>query len=166
MKLPVKPVRLPKDLMGQENGKLDPKLLADIDGGKLHHNAAKCWKAMVAAAKKDGVQLKPTSAADCYRTFAIQEKTFFARYDNTKRDTRHEKYQGKDWWLKPGKAGCAVPGTSNHGWGLAIDVAAVNADKLGWLLKNTARFGFYWEAQSEPWHIRFVGGDFIPSAAR
>jgi LAS superfamily LD-carboxypeptidase LdcB len=164
--LPIKPVVLPADLKNQKNGQLDPKLLVDIPGGKAHHLAAKAWLAMVAEAKKAGLELKPTSPADAYRTLAIQEKTFLKRYDNTKRDTRHEKYQGKDWWLKPKVAGAAVPGTSNHGWGLAVDVASMNSAKLTWLLANVDKFGFSWEAQSENWHIRYVAGDKIPAAVK
>lgn len=166
MKLPIKTVLLPKDLYGQSNGVVDPKLLAAVAGGKLHHLAAKAWTVMVAEAGKAGVALKPTSPADTYRPLAVQEKAFLARYDNTKRDTRHEKWKGKDWWLKPKMAGVAVPGTSNHGWGLAVDVAGVNEQRLKWLLANAARFGFSWEAQSEPWHVRYVAGDRTPAAVK
>ena len=166
MKLPIKPVLLPKDLYGQSNGQVDPKLLSAITGGKLHHLAAKAWTAMVAEAAKAGVVLKPTSPVDTYRPLSIQEKAFLARYDNTKRDTRHEKWKGKDWWLKPKMAGVAVPGTSNHGWGLAVDVAGMNDQRLKWLLANAARFGFSWESQSEPWHLRYVVGDRVPPAVK
>ena len=159
MKLPVTKVVMPADLKTQKNGQVDAELLRAIPGGKLYYKAAVAWLALREAARKDGLWLKPTSTVDTYRPLKVQEKAFFARYDNTPRDTRHEKYQGKDWWLKPRKAGVAVPGTSFHGWGLAIDVAHVNDRKLKWLLANAARFGFSWEAQSEPWHLRFVAGD-------
>jgi LAS superfamily LD-carboxypeptidase LdcB len=57
----------------------------------------------------------------------------------------------------------AVPGTSNHGWGLACDVWNVGQNgRLEWLLDNAKRFGFSWEVQSEPWHIRYVLGDDLP----
>ena len=159
MKLPIKPVTLPKDLHNQENGKLDPSLLTPIEGGQMHHLAAKHWEALVYAAKKAGLILKPTSALDTYRPYSAQLTTFFKRYDNTKRNTRMEVFQGKKWWLKPGVAGAAVPGTSNHGWGLAVDIANVNGKTLEWLLQHADDYGFSWEDQSEAWHIRYYKGD-------
>jgi nucleoid-associated protein YgaU len=67
----------------------------------------------------------------------------------------------------------AVPGTSNHGLGLAADLALRNhAGQLvgvthfftAWLIANAARFGYSAEVQSEPWHWRYVAGDKIPQA--
>jgi len=159
MILPIKPVTLPKDLHGQQNGKLDPKLLETIDGGQMHHLAAKHFTSLAFAAKKAGFILKPTSSADTYRSYATQLTTFFKRYDNTKRATRTEKFEGKQWWLKPGVAGAAVPGTSNHGWGLAVDIAHTTPDMIEWLIKHVDAYGFSWESQSENWHIRYYKGD-------
>jgi hypothetical protein len=34
------------------------------------------------------------------------------------------------------------------------------------MLKNAQRFGFSWELQSEPWHLRFVAGDVTPEAVK
>lgn len=165
MTLPIKPVTLPKDLLKQRNGFLTGVLTA-IPGGQLHHLAAQAWTALTAKARANKILLEPTSPADTYRPFHVQEELFFKRYDNTPRQTRHEKYQGKDWWLKPGVAGCAVPGTSNHGLGLAIDIANMNDLKLQWLLVNAATFGFSWEDQSENWHIRYVAGDKLPPVCK
>lgn len=158
MKYPVKKVVLPADLKGKENGKLPANLLAEVRGGHMHHKAAKAYTAMQKEARKAGIILDPTSSADTYRRFSIQLKTFLHRYDTTVRKSAPKKYQGKLWWLKPGFAGAAVPGTSNHGWGLAIDLKGCNQKMIEWLLKNADRFGFSWEAQSEPWHIRYYKG--------
>ena len=163
MTLPIAKVVLPKDLKGQANGLLRGVLTA-IPGGQLHHLAAQAWLALCAKAKAEKIVLEPTSPVDTYRPFHVQEETFFKRYDNTKRNTRHEVYQGRDWWLKLGVAGCAVPGTSNHGYGIAIDIAHVDNTKLAWLLRNASVFGFSWEDQSENWHIRYVTGDKVPVA--
>jgi LAS superfamily LD-carboxypeptidase LdcB len=35
---------------------------------------------------------------------------------------------------------------------------------LDWLLKNAHLYGFSWEVQSEPWHLRYVAGDDVPEA--
>jgi LAS superfamily LD-carboxypeptidase LdcB len=32
------------------------------------------------------------------------------------------------------------------------------------MLKNADDFGFSWEVQSEPWHLRYVAGDKVPAA--
>jgi hypothetical protein len=164
VKLPVAKVTLPKDLAKATNGALDGSILVDVPGGHLHHYAADAWLALVARAKMDKVSLKPTSPVDTYRSRAVQELTFAKRYDNIARKSVPKKYRGRLWWLKPGFAGAAVPGTSNHGWGLAIDIANVDQHKLEWLLKCAAAYGFSWEAQSEPWHIRYVAGDKVPAA--
>ena len=158
MKLPVKKVILPADLQGKENGKLPTSLLAEIRGGFLHHTAASAYIKMQSDARKSGITLEPTSSADTYRRFSIQLKTFLHRYDNTVRKSVPKKYQKKLWWLKPGFAGAAVPGTSNHGWGLAIDLKNCNQKTVEWLLKNADKYGFSWEDQSEPWHIRYYKG--------
>lgn len=166
-KLPVTPVKLPSDLKTQANGNLDPEILKPITGSKMHRLAAKAFKAMEKAAKKDGIILKPTSASDAYRPLSVQEKAFLSRYDNKPRKSSLPRsYDGKRWWLIPGNAPAAVPGTSNHGWGLAIDIANIDQKKVEWLLKNAATFGFSWELQNEPWHIRYVAGDNLPTAVQ
>jgi LAS superfamily LD-carboxypeptidase LdcB len=60
----------------------------------------------------------------------------------------------------------AAPGTSNHNLGLAVDISEASKERLDWMLKNCADFGFSWEVQSEPWHIRYVAGDRVPPAVQ
>ena len=60
----------------------------------------------------------------------------------------------------------AAPGTSNHNLGIAIDVANANGKILEWLLANADDYGFTWELQEEPWHIRYVCGDAIPAKVK
>lgn len=64
---------------------------------------------------------------------------------------------------------CATPGTSNHGWGLAVDFAGginvfgtaqhewmrANASKYGWVHPGWAQAG---GSKPEPWHWEFTGG--------
>jgi LAS superfamily LD-carboxypeptidase LdcB len=68
---------------------------------------------------------------------------------------------------KPGLA--AVPGTSQHGWGLAVDVCGLTGyggDVYPWLRENAPAFG--WDnpdwardggsGPNEPWHWEYVAG--------
>jgi len=170
----VLPIIMPSDLAGAKNGELNPSLLRDIKApnGKLHRLAATAWNAMQLAAYFGGVELKHVGA---YRPLTEQVKLFNARYEanptgRTPQVTRS--YQGKTWYLKKGVAPAGTPGTSNHGWGLAIDVADASGKRLDWLLGdgfatcNALKYGFSWEvkdgANAEAWHIRYVAGDTLP----
>ena len=161
-KLPVRRLVLPAALKGQKNGELDPKLLRNIrPSGRLYVSAAFAYDAMKRAAKLDGIFLKPTSTFDSYRPYSVQKAVFEQRYTRAiiaGRPTRT--WNGITYSLKPGLAPVAAPGTSNHGWGLAVDIWNVGQNgRLEWLLDNCERFGFAFELQSEPWHIRYTLGD-------
>lgn len=164
------PVVLPKDLKGVEPGKLPANLLKPaVGGGKLHHIAAQAWAAMVAAAKAEGVELKPTSAGDTYREYELQKKGFLQRYSLEDTGTGKTKtFEGKTWYLKKGMATLATPGKSQHNLGIAVDIAnAAEPKRLNWLIANVAKFGWSWEVvPEEPWHIRYVCGDNIPEAVK
>ena len=159
--LPVVKIRKPKDLKGVQAGKLPQRLLRSIGGSaQLHHMAAPAWLKMVADAKEAGITLKPTSSADAYRSYAMQLAAFKQRYVLTDTGTgQTRRFRGKTWYLKPKMAVLATPGSSNHNWGLAVDVANANGKTLKWMLKNEHLYGFSHEVQSEPWHIRLVTGD-------
>ena len=157
------PMIMPADLKGVTPGKLPETLLRAIPtGGKLHHRAADAWNAMVAKAKADGVELKPTSSGDLYRTYESQLAGFKQRYVlEPVTGTSTKTFEGKTWYLKKGMAMLATPGKSNHNLGLAIDIASASEPKrLNWLIAHVKDFGFSWEVvPSEPWHIRLVTGD-------
>ena len=157
------PVELPVSLKNVDPGKLHPSLLRDIPkGGKLHYLAADAWNAMVDAAQKDGIELKPTSAGDLYRSYDAQKSGFLQRYQlEPVVGTSTKTFEGKTWYLKKGMAMLATPGKSQHNLGLAVDIHSAGEKKrLDWLIKNVVKFGFSWEVvPSEPWHIRLVTGD-------
>ena len=173
----VLPIIMPSDLAGTKNGQLPASVLRNIKApnGQLHRLAATAWNAMQLAAYFDGIELKHVGA---YRSFEQQIKLFRDRYTTkptgrTPQVTRT--YQGATWYLKKGMAPAGTPSTSNHGWGLAIDVASVTSGKrLEWLLgdgfatSNALKYGFTWEvkdgANAEAWHIRYVCGDKLPQA--
>jgi zinc D-Ala-D-Ala carboxypeptidase len=48
----------------------------------------------------------------------------------------------------------ATPGTSNHGWGLSVDLD-LDATAQAWMRQNGARYGFVEDVPREPWHWTF-----------
>ncbi len=167
--LPVERIILPNDLKGVTPGALPPALLREVKPyGWLHHLAADAYHALRSAAVSDGIKpFKPTSAGDTYRSLAMQRAGFLVRYQKEPipgASTRT--WDGVKWYLKPGNAPMAVPGSSNHNLGIAVDIWSASDERLAWMLKNCARFGWSWEVQSEPWHIRYVAGDSVPEAVK
>jgi hypothetical protein len=164
------PVKMPVALKGVEPGKLHASLLRDIPGGgKLFYLAADAWLAMVEAAKADGVELKPTSSGDLYRSYDSQKAGFLTRYQLQPIPGQSTKtFEGKTWYLKKGMAMLATPGKSQHNLGLAVDVHSASEKKrMNWLIANVEKFGWSWEVvPSEPWHIRYVCGDAVPQAVK
>lgn len=165
MLYPVRPVSLPSDLRGVTPGQLPPELLRAVKPqGWLHHLAADAYHAMRAQALTDGVKpFKPTSASDTYRSLAMQEAGFLARYQREPipgASTRT--WNGVVWYLRKGYAPMAAPGSSNHNLGIAVDIWGASGQRLDWLLANARGFGWSWELQSEPWHLRYVSGDDVP----
>lgn len=166
MTLPVAPLVRPSDLHDQANGEIEPRLLVTLEHDVAHHLAARSWRAMQAAAKRDGVALRV--GADAYRPLATQEAIFVRRYRPVPVWVPTARKWRGQWWVKRrGEDTAAVPGTSNHGWGLAIDVADSsfeNTPVCRWLKANAAGYGWSAEIRSEPWHWRAVHGDRLPPA--
>lgn len=74
--------------------------------------------------------------------------------------------QSAVYGAKPGLA--AVPGTSNHGWGVALDlcggIESYSSSQHRWLAEHGAKYGWVnpsWAqtggSQPEPWHWEYVG---------
>lgn len=164
----IKKLTPPADVAGHKPGRLPESLLPKVDGGRLHWRAANAWKAMKAAAAAEGVELKPTSAGDLYRSYDSQLAAFNQRYVETEipgQSTRT--FEGKKYWLKKGMAPLAAPGTSQHNSGLAVDVHTASGERLKWMIANCAKFGWSWEVvPEEPWHIRYTEGDNVPEAVK
>jgi cell wall-associated NlpC family hydrolase len=130
---------------GYPNGLIPPSALCPLGvaGHMLRCDAAAAWRAMAAAfATTFGT---PLCITDSYRTYASQVRLY---------------------GQKPALA--AVPGTSNHGWGLAVDLCG-GVDHFGtpqyqWMVDNAGRFGWLhpnWadpgNGREEPWHWEFAG---------
>lgn len=127
---------VPEELRGYGNGQIPTSALTSIGQGghKLWGPAAESWKQAVAAAAADGVELRVT---DSYRSYAEQV----------------DLAQRKGLYENGGLA--AVPGTSNHGWGLAVDVDITDPATLDWIRANGYRFGFVEAVRREPWHWEY-----------
>jgi hypothetical protein len=130
-----------------DNGRLPDSALAAIPGGRLRKDAADAWLAMRAyIGKTKGVWICPTSVRTAYRPYADQEY-FWNLYRNK------------------GGALAARPGTSNHGWGIAVDLptpamqAAVrdHGHEFGWGIRG-GRLGS--DAPSEAWHCTWHPGSY------
>lgn len=119
------------------NGRLDTSELEPIKGAgsskskghKLNDVAAKAYSEMVAAAEADGISW---DIIDSYRDY----------------ETQVDVAARKGLYSQGGLA--AVPGTSNHGWGSAVDLK-LNGEALAWFRANAKRFGFT-NIPREPWH--------------
>lgn len=105
------------------NGNLDSEDLEELSTpGKLRADAAAGYERVLDATGTTGTE----GSLDAYRTYAQQEDIFTDRYQRSyceyapgKVDART--WEGETWYRKPGQAAAAVPGTSNHGWGKAVD---------------------------------------------
>lgn len=156
--------------MPQENGKLSLSTLTRLSvGGYLTTAAANSFERLRLAGARDGVNVTITSTADAYREYAIQERIFTERYLPTyteyapgKVDKRY--WQGRYWFRRAGTAAAAVPGTSNHGWAIAIDIANVggfNSTFYRWLSNNAPALGWSNDegrSVGEAWHWTYKSG--------
>jgi D-alanyl-D-alanine carboxypeptidase len=132
-----------------------------LDKRKMRKEAAAALETMFAGAKKDHIILAGVSA---YRSYATQKDLF----------NRYVKKDGE----KKARTYSAIPGTSEHETGLAIDVSGSDG-KCGaedcfagtkealWLDQHASEYGYivrYPKGKEaitgynyEPWHLRYVG---------
>ena len=125
-----------------ENGRLPPEALSPIAQGELRKDAAAAWNAMNAHARRLGLQLLPTGSMSSYRTYGQQVYLY-------------GEYQAGRGSL------AATPGTSNHGWGLAVDVATMEMRNL--IDRIGAEYGWakkWSDAPSEWWHLKWLAGSW------
>lgn len=168
----ITPIRYPAALRTTEwraanNGKLPRALLSTVGAMLLLVVAARAMRAMVAAAALDGVVLRCLGGGDSYRTLVQQEALFRARYATTPWVGWKQRswWRGQWWYRRAGVATAAVPGTSNHGLGLAVDFdLTAPGDQVAWLIAHAHQFGYSGELVDEEWHWRYVAGDAVPAA--
>ncbi len=137
---------------------------------KMRVEAASAIEKLFAGAKEDGVRLLGVSA---YRSHAAQTVLF-------------NHYVDIDGFEKA-SIYSALPGTSEHETGLAIDVTGENrkcaaedcfggTKEAGWLADHAAEYGFIIRYpkgkeditgyQYEPWHLRYVGSKVAKEITR
>lgn len=127
------------------NGAIDASELCPLpeSGQQLHGDAAAAWWQLNAAFKQRFGE--NVCVTDSYRSLAAQQQVYAA---------------------KPGLA--AVPGTSNHGLAIAVDlcggVETGYGEAYDWLQLRAADFGWQnpdWASpggsRPEPWHWEYVG---------
>ena len=173
-KYPYKKMVLPKEVAAVGNGNLTKKMLKKVKtGGVMWTVAADAFNEMYDAALAAGHKLR--NVGD-YRPVEQQLAMFNDRY--TLKDTGRvpkvtRTYQGKTWYLKKGKAPSGTPGTSNHGFGLAIDLGmeikgqlkSIGGACLDWMCENAPKYGFYLQGSDpkspefEAWHWQYCLGD-------
>lgn len=129
------------DRVPYRNGRIPSNALTDVGGGhQLYGHAARAFKDMRAAARRDGINIRLT---DSYRPYADQVAV-------ARRKGIYGVRQAN------GRLGLAArPGTSNHGLGSAVDVnLAASSGASAWLRANASRYG-YRTIPREPWHWEY-----------
>ncbi|MCI8417705.1 MAG: M15 family metallopeptidase [Lachnospiraceae bacterium] len=139
------------------------------DGHQVDSRIAEALKEMIAAGKAEGYGIWIVSS---YRTMEKQISLFDKKVAQFQR-------QGYSWEEARRQAGTmvAVPGTSEHQLGLAVDLVSSEYTGLDerqeetgsyqWLVKHCAEYGFILRYPNnkteqtgiiyEPWHFRYVG---------
>lgn len=160
-------------LGGQSNGKLDTRVLAtsSVRGLKLNVVSVRKFNALQARAIREGIALSSTGD---YRTFQRQVDGLHERADRGFIPGRdwYRFWDGTWWSGKPGTAGVATPGTSNHGTGRSRDfaemvkghVVSLTTKAKQWLARVAPEYGIYFEVTSEDWHGTDYDGDVISAA--
>lgn len=126
---------------------------------KMTPETLKAFKAMAAAARKDGIKIWPVST---HRTYTYQ-KGLFDRSVKRNGIEHANKYSAK-------------PGHSQHHLGTAVDINSVEnsfayTKEAAWLAENAGKYGFSLSFPKgaeeitgyayEAWHFRYIGTDAV-----
>ncbi|MEP6759972.1 MAG: M15 family metallopeptidase [Sporichthyaceae bacterium] len=134
------------DLSAYPNGEIPREMLCPLWGAEWHVLRADAAATFSSMSKAYAATFgRPICVTDSYRSYEMQVDV-------------HRR--------KPGIT--ATPGTSNHGWGTAVDlcdgVQSFNTTTYRWMQNNAPRFGWFhpsWADQGgsrpEPWHWEFGG---------
>ncbi|WP_337060674.1 M15 family metallopeptidase [Kineococcus sp. G2] len=127
---------VPLELAGYGNGKVPAAALSGIGVGshRMWAPAAQAFERMRAAAARDGVTFGVT---DSYRSY----------------DQQVDLARRKGLYSQGGLA--AKPGTSEHGWGLSLDLD-LSGRALSWMREHADEYGFSENVPRESWHWTFT----------
>ena len=143
-----------------------PDIVPLGNGYELDRKAAQAWAEMTRGAAREGISLWVVSA---YRSYERQWNNFYSRLEEYKK----QGYSEEEAYSKTA-AYIAVPGTSEHSLGYAVDLCSLeesfeNTDAFRWLYRNCADYGFILrypkdkehitKINYEPWHYRYVGSN-------
>jgi hypothetical protein len=122
----------PAELVPYGNGRIPAHALTSVGVGahRLYRPAAEAFVRMRADAQAAGVTI---GVEDSYRTY----------------DEQVSLAAKKGLYSQGGLA--AKPGSSNHGWGVALDLD-LDAPAQRWMRDNGWRYGFVEDVAREPWH--------------
>jgi D-alanyl-D-alanine carboxypeptidase len=119
---------------GYRKGRPIKLRVVTIGWAEVEKSTAKAFRAMRAAAARDGVELVIWSG---FRSYERQE----ALYER--------------WRAGRGNR-AARPGHSLHQSGRALDLRIRDARTRSWLKRNARRYGFRATVRDEPWHWEYV----------
>lgn len=127
---------IPIALKAYGNGRIPSEALSPVAGtsAQLWEPAARSFEALRSAAAAQGVTIGIT---DSYRTY----------------DTQVDLVKRKGLYSQGGLA--AAPGTSRHGWGIALDLR-LDATAQAWMRSNAGQYGFSENVAREPWHWEYA----------
>ncbi|MCI2237742.1 M15 family metallopeptidase [Kineococcus sp. TRM81007] len=127
---------VPLELVKHGNGKVPASALSSIGQGshRMWAPAAQAFERMRAAAARDGVTFGVT---DSYRSY----------------DQQVDLARRKGLYSQGGLA--AKPGTSEHGWGLSLDLD-LSGSALAWMRAHADEYGFSENVPRESWHWTFT----------
>ena len=179
--IPETDATIPPALRAAGNGALPADWLRSFDGTtrsdyKLYAPVSYAMQALHIAALADGIRFATTGR---YRPYAQQLSLFRSRFTvgpynpaihRSTPSIVQRTFEGKYWYLLKGMAMAATPGTSNHGWAIADDIAELDANGrvisltqrgLQWLKDHARSFGFALDIHEEPWHWHWYNGSAL-----
>ncbi len=126
---------VPVEFLTYGNGRIPAQALSTISGTahQLWAPAARSFESLRAAAAADGVTIGIT---DSYRSY----------------DAQVDVAARKGLYSQGGLA--ATPGTSNHGWGMALDLS-LDSGALTWMRQHGGEYGFTEPLSRESWHWEY-----------
>lgn len=130
----------PPELQQYGNGRIPAQALAPIGVGdhSLWEPAARAFRDLLAHAARDGITI---GVNDSYRSYERQVEMV-------------ERY---GLYSQGGRA--AAPGSSNHGWGAAVDLQ-LDDQAQAWMREHARDYGFVEDVPREPWHWTFRASQY------